>query len=91
MALKGRYSYLYGLQTDALAKDSKANGVEKGGTESCGAETTSEIGVNGGSKHDSAEELNSAPHAEATTSHQNGDISSISHKIDIQVPNGTSI
>jgi hypothetical protein len=95
MALKGRYSYLYGLQTDALANDSKTNGIGKEAAGDSGVETSSDdevsLEVNGESKHNSAEEPKSTPNGEATTSMQNGDITSISHKVDINLVNGTSI
>jgi len=94
MALKGRYSYLYGLQTDALANDSKTNGIDKEATEtSSGGVTPSDdesgLEVSGESINDSA--IKSLLNGEIKLSTQSGDISGISTKIDIQIPNGIKV
>jgi hypothetical protein len=70
MALKGRYSYLYGLQTDALANDTKTNDSDKGVAEDDAAGSSIEEVPNGKPEHTSAEGQNG--HVAAST--KDGDI-----------------
>jgi hypothetical protein len=87
MALKGRYFYLYGLQTDALASDLKTNGTDKGADEDDATGSSIDEVPNGKSEHVSAE---GSQNGQDEASTQNGDILSIP-KIDIQIHNGRSI
>jgi len=87
LALKGRYSYLYGLQTDALATDSKTNGNEKGThDEDDAAESSIDEMPNGKSEHVSA---GGPQKVQVEASTENGDPFSTPKKIDIQTYNGS--
>jgi len=76
MALKGRYFYLYGLQTDALANDTKTNDSDKGVAEDDAAGSSIDEVPNGKPQHTLAEGQN----GQVAASTQNGDICALQRK-----------